>query len=204
MDSAGAFRHYIISRGGIQVIGGVMYADNTLTPKEAIRLCALGTLALQPMRYGELAVSIRHFLSRVIGPTPEVMGHSLELLRYEGLVETLEGSGDQTLLGITDEGRQEMQALLTANVRPAATELNTLITALKFRFLHLLPAADRQAQAELLLAATERELARLQDLREHPAGCLGFMPDWLDHHIVTLNARLVWLETLRDRLAQGD
>ncbi|HYN38325.1 MAG TPA: hypothetical protein VES39_03645, partial [Rhodospirillales bacterium] len=75
-----------------------MYADQTLTPKEAIRLCALGTLALAPMRYGELAVSIRHFISRVIGPTPEIMGHSLELLKYEGLVETVEGSDENAML----------------------------------------------------------------------------------------------------------
>ncbi|MBT5428342.1 MAG: hypothetical protein HOK89_00350, partial [Rhodospirillaceae bacterium] len=32
-----------------------MFADNTLTPKEAVRLCALGTLALGPTRYGALA-----------------------------------------------------------------------------------------------------------------------------------------------------
>ena len=117
-----------------------MYADHTLTPKEAIRLCALGSLALAPMRYGDLAISIRHFISRVIGPTPEIMGHSLELLKYEGLVETIEGSGETALLRITDDGGHEMRALLTANVRPSNTELNTLITALKFRFLHLLGA----------------------------------------------------------------
>jgi DNA-binding PadR family transcriptional regulator len=178
-----------------------MYTDNTLTPKEAIRLCALGSLALGPMRYGDLAISIRHFISRVIGPTPEIMGHSLELLKYEGLVETVEGSGETALLRITDDGGREMRALLTANLRPSNTELNTLITALKFRFLHLLPAEDQRAQAELLLAAAERELSRLQDLREHPTGRAGFLPDWLDHHIVALEGRLAWLAAFRDYLA---
>jgi DNA-binding PadR family transcriptional regulator len=178
-----------------------MYADNTLTPNEAIRLCALGSLALGPMRYGDLAISIRHFISRVIGPTPEIMGHSLELLKYEGLVEMVEGGGEAALLRITDDGVREMRALLTANLRPSNSELNTLITALKFRFMHLLPAEDQRTQAELLLAAVERELARLQDLRDHPTGNVGFMPDWLDHHIAALESRLAWLAAFHDRLA---
>jgi DNA-binding PadR family transcriptional regulator len=178
-----------------------MYSDNTLTPKEAIRLCALGTLALKPMRYGELATSIRHFISRVIGPTPEIMGYSIELLKYEGLVETTEGSGDTASLRVTDAGRAALRDLLTANVRPANTELNSLITALKFRFLHLLPIEDQYNQAELLLAAVERELARLQDLREHSSGNEGFLADWLNHHTDTLTARLAWLTQFRDRLS---
>lgn len=181
-----------------------MYADHTLTPKEAVRLCALGTLALQPMRYGDLAISIRHFISRVIGPTPEIMGHSIELLKYEGLVETVEGSGETTLLSITEDGLAEMRALLTADVRPSNTELNTLITALKFRFLHLLSPRDRHAQVDLLHASVERELARLQDLRNHPSGAAGFMPMWTDHHVSLLQARLAWLEGLRESLAEQE
>lgn len=178
-----------------------MYADHTLTPKEAVRLCALGTLAVTPMRYGELAISIRHFISRVIGPTPEIMGHSIELLRYEGLVETIEGEDENALLRITEDGAAEMQALLTADLRPSNTELNTLITALKFRFLHLLPAEQRQAQAELLLAAVEREIARLQDLRCHPSGAAGYLAGWLDHHLESLQGRLDWLSHLREQLS---
>ena len=64
-----------------------MYTDNTLTPKEAVRLCALGTLFKEPTRYSALASGVRYFVSHVIGPSLEVMGQSIELLRYEGLVE---------------------------------------------------------------------------------------------------------------------
>ena len=177
-----------------------MYTDNTLTPKEAIRLCALGTLAIAPLRYGELAVAIRHFVSRVIGPTPEIMGHSLELLKYEGLVETVEGSGDHALLRITAEGRAEMRTLLTANLRPSNTEINILITALKFRFMHLLSPDEQRLQAELLIDSAERELDRLRDLRDHPTGSTRFLVDWLDHHIGALEQRLAWLADFRDRL----
>ena len=178
-----------------------MYADHTLDAKRghpAVRAGLAGARAPCVMR--DLAISIRHFISRVIGPTPEIMGHSLELLKYEGLVETVEGSGEDALLRITDDGVREMRQLLTANVRPSNTELNTLITALKFRFLHLLAPEDQRSQAELLLAAVERELARLHDLRAHPSGSAGFFPDWLDHHIAALDDRLAWIARFRDRL----
>ena len=41
-----------------------MYADNTLTPRDATRLCALGTLAIGPSRYSVLVNAVRHFVSR--------------------------------------------------------------------------------------------------------------------------------------------
>ena len=84
-----------------------MFTDNTLTPREAIRLCALGTLATQPMRYSALANAIRHFVSRILGPSLDLMGTSIELLRLEGLVRAIEGTGmeDDARLEITDAGR---------------------------------------------------------------------------------------------------
>jgi len=179
-----------------------MFSDNTLTPKEAIRLCALGTLALEPLTYAALATSVRHFVSHVIGPSPEVMGHSIELLKYEGLVESA-GDREDALLHVTDAGRDETRVLLTANVRAAATELNKLIIALKFRFLHLLDPPDQYAQADLLVEACEQELARLDDLRQHRAGDNGYLIPWLDHDIGMLEARLAWLTDFRDRIPTG-
>lgn len=177
-----------------------MYADQTLTPKEAVRLCALGTLALAPTTYMGLAHSIRHFVSRVIGPTPEIMGHSIELLKYEGLVEAIDGSGDTALLQLTEAGRAETQALLTARLRPSNTELNRLIVALKFRFLHLLDPADQRLEAEQLIEACEQEVLRLIDLRRHHADDDGCLILWLDQEIGVLEARLAWLGSFRDGL----
>lgn len=191
-----------------------MYADHTLTPKELIRLCALGTLALGPLRYSELAVSIRHFISRIIGPTPEIMGHSIELLKYEGLVEAADpaagaagepgnraaSGGDDALLRITEDGRQELRALLVANVRASSTELTKLIIALKFRFLHLLEPAEQVKQIALLIDVCERELIRLRDLRDHHAGDRGCLVMWLDHDMALLESRIGWLETFAARL----
>lgn len=177
-----------------------MFADNTLTPKEAIRLCALGKLTLGPMTYGALAVSIRHFVSRVVGPTTEIMGHSIELLKYEGLVEAVEGSGDEALLAITDAGREEMRLLLMANLRESSNELNKLVMALKFRFLHLLDVNDQRTQADLLVEVCERELARLEDLRRHHADDAGYLIPWLDHDLSLLESHLDWLTEQRNKL----
>lgn len=176
-----------------------MFSDNTLTPKEAIRLCALGTLALEPMSYAALATSVRHFVSHVIGPSPEVMGHSIELLKYEGLVEST-GNQVDAPLRVTDAGRAETRLLLTANVRAAATELNKLIIALKFRFLHLLELSDQYEQADLLVEACEQELARLDDLRQHHCSDGGYLVPWLDHDIGLLEARLAWLTDFRNQV----
>lgn len=179
-----------------------MFSDNTLTPKEAIRLCALGTLAAGAASYADLAMSVRHFVSRIAGPSPEIMGHSIELLKYEGMVEA-EGGGDAALLSLTDAGRDELRQLLTTNVRAAPTELNKLIIALKFRFLHVLEAVDRETQVDLLIDVYERELARLDDLRRHHADDCGFLVPWLDHDIATLERRVVWLGEFREGLAAG-
>jgi len=180
-----------------------MFSDNTLTPKEAIRLCALGTLAQESrLRYSALANATRHFVSRLVGPSSEIMGSSIELLRYEGLVEAVTGTGmeDDADLVLTDQGQHELHTLLTANLRAGMSELNKLVTALKFRFLHLLDPADRLAQADLLVEACERELARLDDLRQHHADDTGYLIPWLDHDIALVESRLAWLEDLRNGL----
>ena len=193
-----------------------MFADNTLTPREAIRLCALGTLATRPMRYSALANAIRHFVSRILGPSLDLMGTSIELLRLEGLVGAVapvggptkdaplsgrEGAGmeDDALLAITEAGRREMKNLLCANIRAASTDLNKLIVALKFRFLHHLDDADRRAQIDLLVDSCEKELARLDDLRAHHADDPGALASWLDHDIAAIERRIAWLKEFRGR-----
>lgn len=178
-----------------------MYADNTLTPKEAVRLCALGTLASGPVRYSALANAIRHFISHITGPSLEVMGTSLELLKYEGLVTAVEGVGmeDDALLSITEEGEVELRKLLTANIRPQGSDMNKLIVALKFRFLHLLSEEDQRIQTEILIEAQETELARLEELRQRHSDDTGHLNEWLDHDIETMLSHLTWLKDLRNR-----
>lgn len=179
-----------------------MYADKTLTPKEAMRLCALGTLASGPQRYSALANAIRHFISHITGPSLDVMATSVELLKVEGLVEALDGVGmeDDALLAITPDGEAELKTLLTANIRAQASEMNKLIVALKFRFLHLLDKTDQRLQADILADAAENELARLCDLRQYHAGDSGHLVQWLDHDIAALESHLAWLKEFQAKI----
>lgn len=169
-----------------------MYADNTLTPKETVRFCALGLLTGGACTYSELAIAVRHFIDRIQGPSLDVLGTSIELLKYEGLVvATL--SADEDILEITDKGHSELIGLLTANIRAHSSDQNKLIEALKFRYLHLLEKKEQSDQADLLAERAEQELIRLLDLRNHYDQDPGHMVDWLDRETRELENRLQWL-----------
>jgi DNA-binding PadR family transcriptional regulator len=178
-----------------------MFPDHSLMPKEALRLAALGMLAERPMSYGELARSVRDFVDRIMGPSPEAMGSSLELLRVEGLIGQQPGGDATAPLSLTAKGRAEFVTLMLATVRTPFNDLNKLVVALKLRFLPLLPAEGRRDQTTLLIESCRVELARLLDLRSREAGHEGgpFL-DWLDHDIAQAQARLAWFESLAARL----
>jgi hypothetical protein len=169
-----------------------LFRDNSLIPAEAIRLAALGLLAESARRYGDLASEIRHFTSRIAGPSLDLMGSSLELLIYEGLAEAVDGKGmaDNALLRLTPPGATALQALLKARLRGPLGDLNRLTLLLKLRFLRHLPEAEQQAQLSLIAESLEEELARLEDLRRHHETAPGPFLDWLDHDIAALRARL--------------
>lgn len=170
-----------------------MYADNTLTPKEATRLCALGILAGGNASYAELASNVRYFITHVMGPSLDVLGMSIELLKHEGLVKPISGDGDEALLEITEDGRQELQTLLRANVKAAENDLNKLVVALKFRFLDCLNVADQIDQMNMLGSTIENELARLEELRGHHSEDAKHLIDWLDREIEELVSRHDWM-----------
>lgn len=172
-----------------------MFRDKSLIPAETIRLAALGLLAEKTCRYADLASEIRHFTLCVTGPTLDLMGTSLELLRYEGLVAAVDGEGmtDNALLQPTPAGMSALQTLLQAPLRAPLGDINRLILLLKLRFLQHLPAADRDAQIAQIAASLESELARLEDLRRRHADGPSLFLDWLDHDIAALAGRLARL-----------
>lgn len=174
-----------------------MFRDNSLIPAEAVRLAALGLLAEAEWRYGDLATEIRHLTSRIAGPSLDLMGTSLELLRYEGLIAAVNGEGmsDNALLRLAPAGRAALAALLQARLRSPANDLNRLALLLKLRFLHHLAPADQQAQMDAIRDSCESELARLEDLRRHHAQAPARFLDWLDQDIAALAARLHWLRS---------
>jgi DNA-binding PadR family transcriptional regulator len=172
-----------------------LFKSNALVPAEAVRLAALGMLAEEPRRYSDLAVEIRQFTSRIVGPSLDLMGTSLELLRYEELIEGVGGTGmeDDAVLRLTEKGRAALMTLLSATLSAPVNEVNRLVLALKLRFLHLLSAAERREQIELIALWCEGELARLEDLRRRTADGPALLLGWLDLDIAHLRARLDWL-----------
>ncbi len=179
-----------------------MYKDNSLVPSEAIRLAALGLLARQPRAYADLARDIRHFTARIVGPSLDLLGPSLELFKVEGLIEAANAKAapDQQIMHLTAEGRQEFKHLMTAKLRGPMGEVNKLIVALKMHFLDLLSRDEQQAQLEMLEETCDRELARLSDLRGHHSEEATSLIPWLDHEIDEVEARRGWFRRLREKL----
>ncbi len=172
----------------------LMFADQTLTPKEAVRFCALGLVATAPLRYSDLARGVRDFCARVMGPSLDLMGTSIELLKYEGLVSAGDGQGmeDDALLAITESGLVTLRTLLTARLRPGS-DITKLVVALKMRFLHLLSEAEKRAQIDMLIDVAESDLARLESLADVSS---GEFCQWLGFEIEQTRQRLTWLEAV--------
>jgi hypothetical protein len=172
-----------------------MFRDSFLVPAEALRLAALGMLGEAPRRYGELANEIRLFASRIAGPSLELMGTSVELLRYERLIETETGSAieDNPLLRLTPGGREMLLALLRAPLKAPGSQFNRLFLALKLRFLHVLPAAEQRKQIGLVAEWYRGEAGRLAELRCHPAANSPLFLTWLDQEAAQIETRLAWL-----------
>ena len=175
-----------------------MYRDNTLVPREAVRLLALGILATREISYAELAAEVRHFTSHVVGPSLDLLAPPIELLKVEGLVEAAEGEdGGDEPLRITKAGRDEVMQLLKSNVRPPVSDINKLIITLKMRFLHLLSTEERALQVDMIAEMFERQLVRLTGLRGHHASAPGALKAWLEHEIAQTRDSIAWFEELR-------
>jgi len=176
-----------------------MYRDNSLIPSETVRLAALGLLTEGPKTYPELASDVRHLSARLVGPSLDLLGPSIELLKVEELASPASGE----LLTITEKGRAELKRLLKASLRGPIGEVNKLIIALKLRFLPVLEEEDRLLQVEMLVETFEQELARLTDLRAHIADREGLLLDWLDHDIAQVGERIAWFQALLERLERA-
>ena len=173
----------------------MMTHDKALLPKQVLRLCALGTLLQTgPTTYANLAESVRDFTAHLIGPSLDMMGSSLELLRYDGLIAPAES--DETL-AITEDGTAEFHSLMAASLPTPASELSKMIVALKVRFLHLLPAERQREEIAALVTLYGQEIARLEELRQRQTGEKGHLDIWLEHDIAQNRSRLAWLRALQ-------
>ena len=175
-----------------------MYRDNSLVPKEAIRLAALGLLAERDRVYSDLAAEVREFAARIVGPSLDLLGTSIELLKFEGLIAAVpgEGTGDHALLRLTDEGRTALHGYLTSSLRPGVSDLNKLVLALKLRFIDQLGTEDRAEQVAALETMYQGERARLADLASHREWGGGLLDDWLANEIDQIDGRIAWVRGL--------
>ncbi len=174
-----------------------MYGDKSLTPAETMRLAVLGALTQDDLPYADLAAGVRHFVERMVGPSLELLGSSLEVLRLEGLIEAVGGaSGDNAPMRLTGAGRHAFEELMNSSLRAPMNDIQRLVLALKLRFLDQLPPDDKADQIDMLLELTEVELARLEDLRRTCKERL--FSDWLDQEIAHIGARRAWLKACLD------
>jgi DNA-binding PadR family transcriptional regulator len=179
--------------------------DRALIPAEAVRLAALGELSRGDVTLGALSMAVRGFVSRLMGPSLDVMGVSIEQLRYEGLIETVgkrAGAGQsltaESQLTLTDKGREMLLDLLRGPVRAPMTDLSKMVVALKLRFFDLLPNEDRAAQLDQLVELAESEIARLKDLVQR--GAEGLMGEWLVRDIAEAERWRDWYAEKRAAL----
>ena len=170
-----------------------MYGDKSLTPAEVVRLAVLGALTDGEVGYSDLAANVRHFVERMVGPSLELLGSSLEVLRLEGLIEPVGGkAGDDALMRLTTTGRDTFERLMMSSLRTPMNDIQRLALALKLRYLPQLPPEDQADQFDMLLEQTEIELARLEDLRS--SGSAELFNEWLDQEISHMSGRRAWLK----------
>jgi hypothetical protein len=178
-----------------------MYRDRSLVPTEAIRLAALGGLMEGARRYDDLGEEIRFFTARVVGPSLDLLGSSLELLLIEGLAEETGGSGSGSAnreIAITDGGRRSFRQLMDAVVRAPLNDISRLVLILKLRFLPLLDAEAQEDQLDMISDLVRTERARIGELAKEYAE--RPMAEWLVFDIEQADRRLAWLEARMDAL----
>lgn len=177
-----------------------MYRDRSLVPTEAVRLAALGGLMEGPRGYGELGQEIRFFTARVVGPSLDLLGSSLELLLIEGLAETVSGAegSDEREIAVTDAGRRAFHLLMGALLRAPLNDVSRLVLLLKLRFLPLLDAEAQEDQLDMIADLVRTERARLDELAREYAG--RPMAEWAAFDIDQADKRLAWLEARMDAL----
>ena len=180
-----------------------MYRDNSLVPSESMRLLALGFLQEHPLDYATLAGKTRQFTLRIVGPSLDLIGTPLEVLKIEGFVDNApldhpeQGSPDSPALLLTARGREEFERLMASNLRAPLNDMSKLVLAIKMRFLHLAPVQTQQAQYLLLVDLYDRQLERLQDLRAQEEKTMANeFTSWLDLEMTQTHERLQHYEKL--------
>jgi len=157
-------------------------------------MAALGALINSDRSYIDISTEVRQFSARIVGPSLDLLGTSIELLKLEGLIEVVENSGGDgaELLRLTKSGLQELKEYLKSTIRSGSSDLNKLVVALKLRFIEVLEPHERLDQLVGLQAMYQAERNRLQDLRKHKEWSAGLLPGLLDLELAVTDQRLSW------------
>jgi hypothetical protein len=173
-----------------------MYRDNSLIPKEAIRMAALGALVDSDRSYRDVSSEVRQFSARIVGPSLDLLGTSIELLKLEGLIEVIESHsvvGDE-LLRLTKTGMNELKTYLRSTIRSGGSDLNKLVVALKLRVIDVLDLSDKYEQLVSLRTMYEGEKSRLEDLGTFKEWSSGLLPQLLKLELIVAEKRIRWCE----------
>ena len=174
-----------------------MIHDSSLVPRDAIRMAALGALLHENRPYSEIAREVRQFTARIVGPSLELLGSSIELLRLEGLLEATGGQeADEPELGLTDAGLAALRDYLRADINPDASAHHRLLIALKLRFIGALDANEQLAQLRSLERINEADAVRLDDLLGRTEWHDGLLRDWLVSERAAAERRAQWYRRL--------
>lgn len=101
---------------------------------------------------------------------------------------------DDATLEITQAGRRELRSLVLSNARGATSELNRLLTLLRFRFVHLLPAADVYELLERMVEQFQCDGSRLGTLFAEQRDEPGLLGEWLQLYQEQQAARVQWIQ----------
>ena len=159
-------------------------------------MAALGALIERERSYDDIANEVRSFISRIVGPSLELMGTSIELLKLEGLIETVNDNdkGDSSLLQLSPAGLQELKEYLRSNLKSGGSELNKLVIALKLRFIDILDDDERRDQLLAIRDMYHNEKRRLQDLKNQTTWLTGFLLESIELDLFIVNKRIQWCD----------
>jgi len=160
-------------------------------------MAALGALLRGERPYSEIAREVRQFTARIVGPSLELLGSSIELLRLEGLLEAASRQqADEPVLRLTETGLAALREYLRADINPDASAHHRLLIALKLRFIGILDINEQLAQLRALERINEADAVRLDDLIERTEWHGGLLRDWLVSERTAAEQRAQWYREL--------
>ena len=124
------------------------------------------------------------------------MGTSIELLKLEGLIETVNDNDedDASLLQLSPSGLQELKEYLRSNLKSGGSELNKLVIALKLRFIDILDDDEKRDQLLAIRDMYHNEKRRLEDLKNQTTWLTGFLLESLELDLFVVNKKIEWCD----------